>query len=270
MRRALVTALAAARGGPPHGGAAAQQSGPLGLLLQAAGAPCASALPLLLLRGPAPPAMSAAALTARGLSHLGASSSGSGSGASGGLAAAAAARWAPRGAWPAAAGGPGSRAALLAPPLARAMATVVPRPERRGNRFAPNPPTHQTLDRYPVFRSRKPAIKKPSAHQWHFCDADYDPMAPLPKAGLPHYAPPWARGKDYAAGFQRGKPERRGGNRWLRGWTKTMRIRSVWWRDAWLRAAAIVGRRAAATRRRTQAQQRAAAWRRHIAGAGAV
>lgn len=45
--------------------------------------------------------------------------------------------------------------------------------------------------------SRKPAVKKPSAHQWHYCDVNYDPMAPLPLNKVPPYAPAWAQKKEY-------------------------------------------------------------------------
>lgn len=92
-------------------------------------------------------------------------------------------------------------------------ASSVPRNLRPGNRFAPNPPTHQTLERYKPFKNRKPAIKSPAAHQWHFCNADYDPMQKLPENKLSYYAPPWARAKDYRAINFAQKPVQSGRNR---------------------------------------------------------
>lgn len=47
--------------------------------------------------------------------------------------------------------------------------------------------------------SRKPAVKKPARHQWHYCAVDYDPMLPHPDQPLPPYAPPSAHMKNYKA-----------------------------------------------------------------------
>lgn len=55
--------------------------------------------------------------------------------------------------------------------------------------------------------SRKPAIKSPRAHQWHFCAKDYDPMAPVPKNDLPPFAPQWAKAKDYEKIFWEQMPQ---------------------------------------------------------------
>lgn len=96
----------------------------------------------------------------------------------------------------------------------RHASSSVPQNIRPGNRLAPNPPLHQTLQRYPLFQNRKPAVKRPAAHQWRFCDANYDPMTPAaPDSRLPHYAPPWARKKDYRALDFEHKPVHSGRNR---------------------------------------------------------
>jgi hypothetical protein len=57
--------------------------------------------------------------------------------------------------------------------------------------------------------SRKPAIKKPNPHQWHFCDINYDPMTPLPLSRVPPYAPPKAHEKDYREVMLANMPARR-------------------------------------------------------------
>ncbi|KIZ01278.1 hypothetical protein MNEG_6686, partial [Monoraphidium neglectum] len=54
--------------------------------------------------------------------------------------------------------------------------------------------------------SRKPAVKKPARHQWHYCAVDYDPMLPKPSQPLPPYAPPRAHLKDYKAIFNSQMP----------------------------------------------------------------
>lgn len=38
-------------------------------------------------------------------------------------------------------------------------------------------------------QSRKPAIKRPQWHQWHYCNPAYDPNQPLPTKMLPPHAP---------------------------------------------------------------------------------
>lgn len=54
--------------------------------------------------------------------------------------------------------------------------------------------------------SRKPAIKRPKRHQWHYCNPEYDPMDPLPQQHLPPYAPAPAFQKDYRAIYYAEKP----------------------------------------------------------------
>jgi len=39
-------------------------------------------------------------------------------------------------------------------------------------------------------QSRKPAIKRPARHQWHYCNPNYDPQHPLPPKMLTPYTPP--------------------------------------------------------------------------------
>jgi hypothetical protein len=56
-------------------------------------------------------------------------------------------------------------------------------------------------------QSRKPAIKRPARHQWHYCNPAYDPMEPLPEQHLPPYAPDRAHSKDYRAIFLDNMPK---------------------------------------------------------------
>jgi hypothetical protein len=62
--------------------------------------------------------------------------------------------------------------------------------------------------------SRKPAIKRPARHQWHYCSLDYDPMEPVPEQYLPPYAPARAHSKNYGAIFAAGMPKHNR-NRWV-------------------------------------------------------
>jgi hypothetical protein len=55
--------------------------------------------------------------------------------------------------------------------------------------------------------SRKPAIKRPARHQWHYCNPNYDPMEQVPEQQLPPYAPARAHSKDYRAIFLAGMPK---------------------------------------------------------------
>lgn len=56
-------------------------------------------------------------------------------------------------------------------------------------------------------QSRKPAIKRPARHQWHYCSPDYDPMMPKPMQHLPPFAPARAHEKDYRAVMLAGMPK---------------------------------------------------------------
>ena len=62
-----------------------------------------------------------------------------------------------------------------------------------------------------LLRSRKPAVKRPARHQWHYCAPDYDPMLPHPRAPLPPYAPPRAHLTDYGAALRAALPAHRRG-----------------------------------------------------------
>jgi hypothetical protein len=70
-------------------------------------------------------------------------------------------------------------------------------------------------------QSRKPAIKRPARHQWHYCSPDYDPMEPVPEQHLPPYASARAHSKDYGAIFAAGMPKHNR-NRWVGICTPTM------------------------------------------------
>jgi len=63
-------------------------------------------------------------------------------------------------------------------------------------------------------KSRKPAIKWPARHQWHYCNPDYDPMAPKLEQPLPPYAPERAHHKNYRQLYFDGRPRFRR-SRWV-------------------------------------------------------
>lgn len=83
------------------------------------------------------------------------------------------------------------------------------KPDPRLRRKAHNhsKPTHRNKSLRSYIPSRKPGIKRPAPHQWHYCDVNYDPMAPLPKNHLPPYAPPAAHDKDYHRIYEEGRPK---------------------------------------------------------------
>ncbi len=63
--------------------------------------------------------------------------------------------------------------------------------------------------------SRKPALKKPSRHQWFYCDVDYDPLRqPDGFRPLPPYAPEWARAKNYQQIYYKERPKHHR-NKWV-------------------------------------------------------
>ncbi|WIA11093.1 hypothetical protein OEZ85_011238 [Tetradesmus obliquus] len=82
--------------------------------------------------------------------------------------------------------------------------------------------------------SRKPAIKSPKRHQWHYCNPAYDPMEPLPEQYLPPYASDRAHSKNYRSIFYSNMPKHHR-NRYRRMWAKNMTIADQRWRQAWER-----------------------------------
>ncbi|GBF92183.1 hypothetical protein Rsub_05265 [Raphidocelis subcapitata] len=107
--------------------------------------------------------------------------------------------------------------------------------------------------------NRKPAVKKPARHQWHYCAPDYDPMLPHPSQPLPPYAPPRAHQKDYAAIFSAQMPVHHR-NKFRRGWAKQTKLADEAWKAAWQRSRAQYERREAALQRRAEGLARRQAW----------
>jgi len=64
------------------------------------------------------------------------------------------------------------------------------------------------LPQHTTIPNRKPAIKRPAPHQWHYCNIDYVPGSPPPKNPLPPWAPDKAYLKDYKAIFLKTRPWR--------------------------------------------------------------
>ncbi|KAI8467254.1 MAG: hypothetical protein J3K34DRAFT_523859 [Monoraphidium minutum] len=112
--------------------------------------------------------------------------------------------------------------------------------------------------------SRKPAVKKPARHQWHYCASDYDPMLPHPRDPLPPYAPPRAHAKDYRAAFRTQLPKhgrnRRARRRRGRGARGQSKLQDQAWKEAFQRSRAEQERWEASVRRRAEALARAEAW----------
>lgn len=114
--------------------------------------------------------------------------------------------------------------------------------------------------------SRKPAVKKPARHQWHYCDPSYDPSVapPPPPANVraPPYAPLWAQARDYRQAFLAAAPAApRGRGAHRRAWRKNLRLATERWKGAWQRRMAEADRRGASVQRAADAAQRAASWR---------
>eukprot|EP00878_Enallax_costatus_P013159 GHUV01013756.1.p2 GENE.GHUV01013756.1~~GHUV01013756.1.p2 ORF type:complete len:284 (+),score=104.59 GHUV01013756.1:3353-4204(+) len=108
-------------------------------------------------------------------------------------------------------------------------------------------------------RSRKPSIKRPKRHQWHYCSPDYDPMDDLPQQYLPPYAPPHAFQKDYRAIYFAEKPLH---NRkhYRRMWQKNELIREQRWKQQWEARLAAMRKQSAKVQRMADRIIRQRAW----------
>jgi hypothetical protein len=125
--------------------------------------------------------------------------------------------------------------------------------------------------------SRKPAVKKPARHQWHYCDPAYDPSVapPPPPANVraPPFAPLWAQARDYRQAFLDAAPKPpRGRGAFRRAWRKNLRLASDRWKQAWQRRLAEADRKGQSVQRAADSAQRAASWRewREREGGGAL
>ena len=78
--------------------------------------------------------------------------------------------------------------------------------------------------------SRKPAILRPSLHQWRLCSPLYDPAVSPPRQHLPPYAPERAQKKDYRAMMLASKPVSFHRNKHRRNWDQLMKNACHTWR----------------------------------------
>jgi len=116
--------------------------------------------------------------------------------------------------------------------------------------------------------SRKPAVKRPARHQWHYCDPAYDPAAaapnPPPPANVraPPFAPARAQATDFRRAFLDSAPGGgRGKGAHRRAWRKNLRLATDRWRAAWQRRLAEADARGKSVARAADAAMRAASWR---------
>lgn len=108
--------------------------------------------------------------------------------------------------------------------------------------------------------SRKPAIKNPSRHQWHFCVPTYCGEKP-PKNPLPPFAPLAAKLKDYFAIYIKHKPNAfKSGRKYKRGWMKTVRVTHYNWRKRWELKHADLEKKRKRALRHEERKKREAAW----------
>jgi hypothetical protein len=89
---------------------------------------------------------------------------------------------------------------------------------------------------------RKPAIKRPARHQWHFCNPGYDAAQPLPRKILVPHAPPSAAASDDWATYRELRVEAGAmgvsGRRHRKALMRFLRLREVDWRNAFQRGLA--------------------------------
>ncbi len=116
-------------------------------------------------------------------------------------------------------------------------------------------------------RSRKPAIKRPKRHQWHFCNPAYDPNQPLPPKILPPHAPPAARQQDEWEAYRRLRPThwQRSEQRYRQEFMRWLALRDVDWRNAFQQGLAAEHKAEDKRERRRREKLRQQAWQEYRA-----
>ncbi|PNW79490.1 hypothetical protein CHLRE_09g417100v5 [Chlamydomonas reinhardtii] len=111
---------------------------------------------------------------------------------------------------------------------------------------------------------RKPAITRPRRHQWHYCNPEYDPAAPLPEVLRSPFGPPGAeRSHDwatYARHLQLQPENRRDLKRYRARFVRFMQLRELDWREAFQRGVAEDSRVSNKVARAKAEAQRQDAW----------
>jgi len=114
-------------------------------------------------------------------------------------------------------------------------------------------------------RGRKPAIKKPQRHQWHFCNPNYDPAERLPKSILPPHAPPSAAAINDWARYRAGMPNSET-RKYRRNFIRFRSLRDLDWRDAFQQGLAQHVKEAKKAQKLENEQRRQHAWRQYKEG----
>ncbi|KAJ9518884.1 hypothetical protein QJQ45_026271, partial [Haematococcus lacustris] len=110
--------------------------------------------------------------------------------------------------------------------------------------------------------SRRPAIKKPARHQWHFCNPNYDKHQPLPAKMLPPHAPPSAERLDEWKLFKQLSANHRQGStrRYITQFRRWLALRDVDWKVAFEQAVAADTKVLKLEARREARRRREASW----------
>ncbi len=175
----------------------------------------------------------------------------------------------------AAEGGGSSEALSTATQPAPTQASASTAPAAAGSSrpaAAPAPtPLQRREDAWPVWDwawvvgkrpSRKPRIKRPQRHQWHFCNPLYDPNQPLPPKILTPHAPFNAREQDDREVYKRLFPHHRQRNDQVfrEKYVQWIKQRDLDWRDAFQRGMAREAKDDKQKERRASERKRQEAW----------
>lgn len=119
-------------------------------------------------------------------------------------------------------------------------------------------------------RSRKPAIRKPARHQWHFCDPTYSPHEPLPPKALTPFTPPTNLRQDEWQLFRAQQAHSRQASpaRYRAQFVRWLALRDLDWRTAFQQGVAEDAKQRGRELRRVKHARRHEAWRAFVAGQG--
>ncbi|KAF5838135.1 hypothetical protein DUNSADRAFT_3330 [Dunaliella salina] len=111
-------------------------------------------------------------------------------------------------------------------------------------------------------QGRKPAIKRPARHQWHYCNPNYDPQHPLPPKMLTPYTPATNLQQDEWQVFRTQKQHHRQPNaeRYRQQFVRWLALRDLDWRNAFFEGIAADAKRRGLKSKRKAEARRQRAW----------
>lgn len=113
---------------------------------------------------------------------------------------------------------------------------------------------------------RKPAIKRPARHQWHYCNPGYSADHPLPPKMLTPFAPPSTLQQDEWQVFRAARPHHRqpSSQRYRQQFVRWLKLRDLDWRTAFVEGVAADAKARGKAARKLKEARRQRAWAQYV------